>query len=312
VKPNLIICGVRKAATTSLFYYLSQHPDVGACRIKEPSYFTPLKYGRQPRPWGEYLKLFSHCRDKKYRMEATPGYFSGGADLAYPIARMLDRPRVVVILRNPVETFASNFNFLRSRTRIDLHMSMEEYLEACEDMHARGADRLWENRDYNSLLAGTYCQFLPAWQDALGERFKVLFFEDLMNDPKGVVRSLFAWLELPTAPAETLNYSIENKTEQYKTRWLQRLALACNRRWGFFFQRFHGVKQCLRNAYYLINRDPGGNRPLPAACRARLESIFAEPNRRLVEQLLRSGHQRLPSWLAQYVDSCEASAHATC
>ncbi len=35
ILPNLIIAGVGKAATTSLFAYLSAHPDICPARVKE-------------------------------------------------------------------------------------------------------------------------------------------------------------------------------------------------------------------------------------------------------------------------------------
>lgn len=39
-RPNLIICGAQKCGTTSLFHYLSQHPDIaGSSPKKEPGYF---------------------------------------------------------------------------------------------------------------------------------------------------------------------------------------------------------------------------------------------------------------------------------
>jgi hypothetical protein len=38
--PNFLIVGVPKAGTTSLYKYLSQHPDVYVPKIKEPHYFS--------------------------------------------------------------------------------------------------------------------------------------------------------------------------------------------------------------------------------------------------------------------------------
>jgi hypothetical protein len=38
--PNLFIVGAAKAGTTSLYQYLSQHPAVYMCPIKEPNFFA--------------------------------------------------------------------------------------------------------------------------------------------------------------------------------------------------------------------------------------------------------------------------------
>ena len=40
MKVNTFIVGAPKAGTTSLHYYLQQHPDVCMSEIKEPNYFT--------------------------------------------------------------------------------------------------------------------------------------------------------------------------------------------------------------------------------------------------------------------------------
>ena len=42
IKPNFIIIGAMKAATTSLYTYLKQHPDVFMTSIKERMFFNSL------------------------------------------------------------------------------------------------------------------------------------------------------------------------------------------------------------------------------------------------------------------------------
>jgi hypothetical protein len=44
-RTDVIIAGVNKAGTTSLFVSLSTHPDVAPSSIKETSYFLPPRYG---------------------------------------------------------------------------------------------------------------------------------------------------------------------------------------------------------------------------------------------------------------------------
>ncbi len=38
--PNFLIIGAPKAATTSLYFYLKEHPDVYMSPIKEPRFFA--------------------------------------------------------------------------------------------------------------------------------------------------------------------------------------------------------------------------------------------------------------------------------
>lgn len=44
--PNFFVVGAPKAGTTSLYYYLDQHPEVYMSPIKEPNYL-PQKYGQK-------------------------------------------------------------------------------------------------------------------------------------------------------------------------------------------------------------------------------------------------------------------------
>jgi len=53
-KPNFLIIGAQKCGTTSLFYYLSQHPQLNLPAIKEIHFFD-LEYERGI---GWYYSLF--------------------------------------------------------------------------------------------------------------------------------------------------------------------------------------------------------------------------------------------------------------
>ena len=41
-KPNFIVIGAMKAATTSLYTYLKQHPEIFMTKVKEPMFFNNL------------------------------------------------------------------------------------------------------------------------------------------------------------------------------------------------------------------------------------------------------------------------------
>src|SRR5665809_53913 len=123
--PNLLIAGVSRAGTTSLFRYLGQHPDVCASDVKELRYFTPLRYGDPPGPVETYAAHFGGCADTRYRLEATPGYFYGGRALARGIHEVCPADsRVVVSLRSPADRCWSWFSFVKSRLRIPQGMSL--------------------------------------------------------------------------------------------------------------------------------------------------------------------------------------------
>ena len=60
IKPNFIIIGAAKSATTSLVSLLRQHPDAGIVKGKEPHFFS---YDEQySLGWEFYQSLYNHCK----------------------------------------------------------------------------------------------------------------------------------------------------------------------------------------------------------------------------------------------------------
>jgi hypothetical protein len=293
--PNLVIAGVSKAGTTSLFHYLGQHPDIGTADVKELRYFTPLRYGQSLGPVADYAAHFAGCADRAYALEATPGYFYGGAALAEGLDRTCPDVRVLVSLRSPADRCWSWFGFVKSRMRIPKDMTFAAYLDRCEQLHAQGVDDTVENQPFWGLGGGCYDQWWDAWHDRLGERVKVVMFEDLAADPATVVRSVCGWLGLDTDPVEQFAYEVDNKTQQYRHKSLQKAAVGLNRRGEAFFHQHQQLKRTLRRVYYAANRatgDPG----MPAALRARLEEFYRPHNSRLAEQLATVGVRLPGSW----------------
>src|SRR4051795_9628055 len=175
--PNLLIAGVSKAGTTSLFRYLAQHPDVCASDVKELRYFSALRYGEPLAPTGDYARHFASCRGERYRMEATPGYYAGGRLVAEAVESLLPETRVVVSFRDPVQRCWSWYRFVRSTARIPKEMSFARYLDRCEELHRDGTDERREHQLFLGLGGGFYDTWFTLWREILGERFRVEFFE---------------------------------------------------------------------------------------------------------------------------------------
>lgn len=300
--PNLVIAGVGKAGTTSLFSYLAQHPDVCASSIKEVNYFTPLRHGQDLEPLEVYAGYFSHCGGEKYLLEATPVYFYGGTPLISAMKETLPETRVLVSLRDPAPRLWSYFNFMKTRLRIDKQLTLDMYLEAALELRAQGADRSRANSPYWALSSGFYTDYISDWFDAFGSAFRVVFFEDLVTDPRIVVEQLCAWLAIDPEPSSRFNYAAENQTVLYKHRTLQKMALAVNNRGERFLRRHPEVKDGLRRTYYRLNRHAESLELDPTAHR-RLDSVYASSNEALGAKLSSRGYHQLPGWLRAHEPS---------
>ena len=297
--PNLLIIGVAKAATTSLFRYLGQHPDVFPAAKKELRYFTTLRYGEPLPPLADYARHFAHSGDARYRMEATPGYYAGGREVAEAVDGLLPDVRVIVSFRDPVQRCWSWYQFVRSTARIPKEMTFAAYVDRCWRLHEEGTDGHRVNQPFWGLGGGCYDQWLEPWLEVFGDRFRIEFFEDVVRDAQGVVKELCGWLEIDPAVSAGFTYAVENRTVQYKNKPLQKAALSVNRNSEAFFAAHPAVKRALRSAYYRINSDKNRDRMDPAV-RERLVEFYTPHNERLAMQLAAAGRLDCPDWLSAY------------
>ena len=121
--PNFFLIGANKAGTTSLHYYLSQHPDVFMSNPKEPRFFS-----------AEYDRGFEYYRRTYFREYEGERIVGDAATqhlylpfVAKRIASSIHEPRFTVICRNPVDRIISNY---WHRTSIGLeNRSFEEGID---------------------------------------------------------------------------------------------------------------------------------------------------------------------------------------
>jgi len=296
--PNLVIAGVGKAGTTSLFWYLAQHPDVCASDVKEIQYFTPLSEGDGVLPpIADYAGHFRDCQGERFRLEASPQYFHGGAPIVEAMRTLLPSPRVIVMFRDPVDRLWSQFRFMRSRLAdLPEGMRFEDYVTACRKVRDGNEPFSPENRLYWTIQGGFYDEYLDPWVDGFGDDLRVIFFEDLAGAPEGVTLDACTWLGLEPPGPGAISYSVENRTIQYRSRWLQRFALAANREGRLGDKR--RLKEPLRKVYYALNRRPEAERMAPDT-RRELEALFAPGNAALAARLRSFGYLQLPAWLTR-------------
>lgn len=146
--PNLVVIGAMKCGTTSLHYYLDQHPEIAMSRVKEINFFLE---GRGH--WDKGVDWYESHFDgsAKVRGESSTSYTKHPQRSGVP-ARMrsvLPRAKLIYILRDPIERTVSHYlhAYHRSREKRSLaealaslsenpyvdpsryHMQLERYLE---------------------------------------------------------------------------------------------------------------------------------------------------------------------------------------
>lgn len=292
--PNLIIGGVHKAGTTSLFVYLSKHPEIGASHIKEIGFFMPLRDGGVLPPIEEYKAYFSHCKDERYVMEASPSYIYGKEKIADAIHLHCGNPKIIMILREPIDRLGSFYNHIRSKAmlaeNVDMYSFIQKSIAGIRD-HSR--------QDYftRGVREGFYSDYLEPWFDRYGKDVKVVFFDDLKTHPMELTKEICAWLNISTDVFKEEDFTIENKTVYYKNKAIHQYILAINKKLEAFWRRNHSLKKKLRSFYYLFNANASTGEKMDARTKKLLEDVYAPYNHALFLLLKKNGYTHFPSWL---------------
>jgi hypothetical protein len=110
--PTFLIIGAAKAGTTSLHFYLDQHPEVQMSRVKETNFFAgpangiPYPVGRVDRR-EDYEALFDPAFP--VRGEASPSYSNAPRRPGVPrrIKELVPEARFVYLVRDPIDRLVS-------------------------------------------------------------------------------------------------------------------------------------------------------------------------------------------------------------
>jgi hypothetical protein len=220
----LLICGAPKCGTTSLFRYLSDHPDICPGHRKETYFFARefdlAKVCQVGETLEDFEAYFSHCHSgSKLRLEATP-YTLYAKDAAQKISSLLQDAVVVFVLRDPIQRLISDYKFsLQRGHRSTRYGTFQSYLK-------------WQKRMPEKLLnqieMGCYVRFLKDFIDVFGKnRVAVIFFEDLISNRVETLRKLCGTLGIDDSFYSTYDFGIHNPSINYRSsrlnRWYIRL-----------------------------------------------------------------------------------------
>jgi len=294
---NLIIAGVNKAGSTSLFHYLSAHPDICGSRDKETCYFLPVLYQETVPPITEYESQFSQCTTQKYRLEATPGYVTGGEKMAVTISETLGDAKIIIILKDPVERLISFYKRKKATLQLPKEMSFEEFVTKCRKMNSNDL-KLQENHLYSALQTGEYDTFLEPWLQQFGDNIKIVFFDDLKKDALKFMNNLSEWLKIDSSFYKDFDFEVKNKSMNYKNQALQQFAVNANRAGQRFWRSNPVIKKNLMALYYKFNGASFGRDEIDTATVNILKNYYLAHNMRLDLLLSRYGiNENKPSWL---------------
>lgn len=193
-KPNLFILGAAKCGTTSLAYYLGQHPDIFMSPIKEPVFFNDgFQVVDNPI---DYYNLFSDVKNEKVIGEASHAYMTNPRT-AEVLALLFPDAKFIITLRDPVERAYSLYKHMK-RHGYESIKTFEQAImaedERCNSMKFR---KNCKEYFYNYLYyrSGLYGEQIKRYLEYFDkEQFFFLTLEQLENNPGETMLEIFLFL----------------------------------------------------------------------------------------------------------------------
>lgn len=196
-----LIVGAQKCGTTSLFAYLSQHPQIAACRKKEPNFFSNDETWN--RGWDWYCRLWNEEQsDRVTALDASPSYTIRAAESAERIASIPAQFRFIYIMRHPLERVESA---LHHGYYHDWGKKRRDGGDAFEYLLPRVIDA----SKYAQNI-GEYYKRFPS------DRILLLQLEDLKRNPDRVMTQICRFLEIDDAYAFANLQKVHNPKNSYR------------------------------------------------------------------------------------------------
>jgi len=181
-KPDFLIIGAAKAATTTLSSMLDQHPQAGIIQGKEPHFFSmDTVYARG---WSWYQTGFQRCRGKSLLGDASTSY---SRIRYYPhtvtrILRHVPDVKIIYMVRHPLKRIVSAYiERLASVDAAHGYPSINHAVRS-EPMMV-DSSRYWEVFDY----------YRHHFEE---QRIKIIWFEEFISDTDSVFRGVCRFLDI--------------------------------------------------------------------------------------------------------------------
>ena len=218
--PSFLILGGSRSGNTSLFAYLTEHPNIMPGSLKAFFFFQYFTNNKT----SFYRSQFPIKRKNLITCDSTSSYFVHPL-IPARVHKLLPSAKLIVVLRNPVERAYSEFHYtvtLGSELTENFEDVIKSELKRIEIGNKKPELKI-ENTNYkhftfSHLRDGLYAQHLERWLKFFSkEQLLVLHTKDLYTNLDQTLAETFEFLNLP-------KYQIENRIEKNKIDKIRPLA----------------------------------------------------------------------------------------
>lgn len=242
ILPNLIIGGSPKCGTSSLFFWLKDHPDICASSIKETGFMLDSVFSFNKKAnyfthgLDKYSSLFPDYKGEKVVMEATPSYLVQEKIPFECLSKFENPPHIIFIFRKPSSRIFSDYNFKKnSQKELDQTMTFPGFLETKSGIHSKRITK--------------YADFLSVWYDKIGRsNVTVIILEELKKLPKEHLIELSKKLGIDEHFWETYNFDVKNQTVNISNVGVHKKVMKFSNLVPSFIK-----KSKIKNLYYKFN-----------------------------------------------------------
>ena len=238
-KPNLYILGARKCGTTSLHYWLDDHPDIFMSKPKEPHYFNTDHNHRDALTDSDYQSYFKGRKKEQVVGESSVWYLYS-KEAVPNILKFNSCAKFIVCLRDPVDMVHSLYRqkvFSGDETIKNFRSAWEAQTERVE-----GRQIPVTCREPSTLLYGKVCSLGAQVEQLLrhvkSEHVYFVTLKEMSKNPQKVYRHILDFLDLTYFDKK--DFEVKNKHKERQSlllRRLVRLMFKAKRkigvRWGF-------------------------------------------------------------------------------
>jgi len=196
--PNFIIIGAQRSGTTTLFDYLSRHPDANPSKSKEIHFFDlNYRYGKN---WYRYNFPNPGDNNRLFTFESSPYYIFHPA-VPERIKIMLPTCKFIVMLRNPVNRAYSHYWHERKHGRenlsfIDAIVAENDRLKGEEELLLENDKYVSEkHRRFSYFSRGCYAKQIERWYSYFSrDDFLFIESEEFFNNSFSVMHQINEFL----------------------------------------------------------------------------------------------------------------------